>query len=668
MAQEPLHIPLQLDENGNAFATAYMGEGSQKNVCIVTIPKIIPVLFVPGVMGTNLKCIDIFTGNETQVFNGNPASDEDIDAVAKATDFASESAESTETVDKKTAQVAWKAPDGTWEKIKAFGHGWCWTEQERQMMLNPDAAFVDWDAPVCFLPDKLQFPRQIGGAEDAEENPEQAKIRAEVQRRGWGSVYQESYGEFLCYLEEHLNDLPSPCSTQPEGTVLKKVWAQVAELGEPQQPSAQNAEPQASDPEKQKEQIKDRLKKAGHYKFMVYACGYNWLRDNTESGNGYSKRSIEYRQNEKGRKTDLHSRIQAALAECQEIDPTCEKVIILTHSLGGIVARAYAFNDIASAQKNVMGIYHNTMPATGAPAFYKRIRAGFGGEKGIKDHAVAVVLGYSAVKTAPVLLNAPGALELMPWLDYNNNQPWLGVCAKGAALALEKWKLKLKTKDLLKIEVDPAKRNPQAAGAWYELLPDAQHIKKFELLTKTESGEGKKVSLQNIPDDKAVYDPRLNPAKVWLPQYKGFSDLVRLQRTLELVTKFQVGLAQKYFTPCLISYGDDAEQTSWGCIAWEGNIPDGVTEQDLKAAKLVKDNYKGDVTIELGNGQQINLTLSKASQPGDGTVPVESGQAPAYFKEHGYTHQDAYTSDMSRLAALYAILQFIDQQSAGKQS
>ncbi|MGN6985855.1 hypothetical protein ACTHSL_13350, partial [Neisseria sp. P0008.S010] len=36
----------------------------------------------------------------------------------------------------------------------------------------------------------------------------------------------------------------------------------------------------------------------------------------------------------------------------------------------------------------------------------------------LKDGAVAKVLGATARETSPILLNAPGAMQLMPWPNY----------------------------------------------------------------------------------------------------------------------------------------------------------------------------------------------------------------------------------------------------------
>ncbi|MFP3616877.1 alpha/beta hydrolase, partial [Paraburkholderia sp. SIMBA_050] len=54
------------------------------------------------------------------------------------------------------------------------------------------------------------------------------------------------------------------------------------------------------------------------------------------------------------------------------------KAIILTHSMGGLVARmAIAMHGAADLMH---GVFHNVLPATGAPIAAKRFRTGGGSE------------------------------------------------------------------------------------------------------------------------------------------------------------------------------------------------------------------------------------------------------------------------------------------------
>src|ERR1051326_4103672 len=95
------------------------------------------------------------------------------------------------------------------------------------------------------------------------------------------------------------------------------------------------------------------------FEFPVYASGYNWTDDNEHAGQL------------------LAQRIQDIIQEAQSVTGLCEKVILITHSMGGLVARAAS--ELAGARDSILGIIHGVQPATGAAAAYWRIKAGFEG-------------------------------------------------------------------------------------------------------------------------------------------------------------------------------------------------------------------------------------------------------------------------------------------------
>jgi triacylglycerol esterase/lipase EstA (alpha/beta hydrolase family) len=69
----------------------------------------------------------------------------------------------------------------------------------------------------------------------------------------------------------------------------------------------------------------------------------------------------------------------------------CEKVILVTHSMGGLVARYYSeLLDGDFGQKNILGIVHGVMPDRGAPMAYKRMKAGEAVPVGLVIGAVAL--------------------------------------------------------------------------------------------------------------------------------------------------------------------------------------------------------------------------------------------------------------------------------------
>jgi len=145
------------------------------------------------------------------------------------------------------------------------------------------------------------------------------------------------------------------------------------------------------------------------FDFPVYAVGYNWTDTNLNSGKM------------------LATRIDEIIKEAKQKTGECEKVILISHSMGGLVSRAAS--ELAGANSKIMGIIHGVQPATGAAAGYWRVKAGFEGW-GMTSR----VLGNSGPTVTPILGNMPGGLELLPNKNYTNNdgrQEWLTVTNEG---------------------------------------------------------------------------------------------------------------------------------------------------------------------------------------------------------------------------------------------
>lgn len=147
------------------------------------------------------------------------------------------------------------------------------------------------------------------------------------------------------------------------------------------------------------------------FEFPVYAFGYNWTDDNVNSGNL------------------LAARIQEIIAEASAVTGLCEKVILITHSMGGLVARWAS--EGAGAQGSILGIVHGVQPVTGAPAAYWRIKAGFEWEGWSPINlASSAILGPSGPTVTPLLGNIPGGLELLPNKLHranNGSAQWLTI-------------------------------------------------------------------------------------------------------------------------------------------------------------------------------------------------------------------------------------------------
>lgn len=146
--------------------------------------------------------------------------------------------------------------------------------------------------------------------------------------------------------------------------------------------------------------------------FPVFGVGYNWTDSSDTSGK------------------KLAARIAEIIAEAKQITGRCEKVIVITHSMGGIVARSAS--ELHGARSSILGVIHGVQPATGAAAAYWRMKAGF---EGIGP--TSRILGNSGPTVTAVLGNMPGGLELLPNKFYrsgHDERGWLRITEKGGVV------------------------------------------------------------------------------------------------------------------------------------------------------------------------------------------------------------------------------------------
>ncbi|MFJ4056832.1 lipase family alpha/beta hydrolase [Pseudomonas sp. NPDC089743] len=141
----------------------------------------------------------------------------------------------------------------------------------------------------------------------------------------------------------------------------------------------------------------DAYKKASAWSYPVYASGYNWLRSNEESAD------------------ELAKFIEFVLSDCAtRLKLKCSQVILVNHSMGGLVARRCA----QKHPEHILGIVHGVQPAIGAATDYRRVRAGW------EDLAGRLAIGANAREVTPIFAS-PGPLQLLPNQLYGNN--WLNV-------------------------------------------------------------------------------------------------------------------------------------------------------------------------------------------------------------------------------------------------
>ncbi|PCE33767.1 lipase family alpha/beta hydrolase [Burkholderia ubonensis] len=575
-----------VDENGDQYSMATLtSTEDQREKIVLAKPYVIPVLFLPGIMGTNLR-----------------------KKVGKAS--------------------AWQPPNldlrGAADLIAQLFIYLFKNTNERAADLVTDSVEIDPSGPID------------GG--------ESGLPKSVLVARGWGALMRSSYHPFMAKLQHLLNDLSRYDFQRCEADLRK--WAAEAGQDAPTEWGAKEGDALT----------REEILHAANYQFDVWAGGYNWLQSNRDSGAAIKdliEQTILPFYNE-GKGVVVHDTPDGKGGSyCYNERPApsrpmAEKVIVVTHSMGGLVSRA--LTELHKCDK-VLGVSHGVQPATGAPATYKRMRSGFeGGEK--------LFLGRNAADVVAILSQAPGGLELLPTADYNDGKPWLKVRDKGSG------------KEIFAL---PRNGDPYneiyCSSAWYGLVPEGN-------LGLMNPGE-KKAEAKSADSSKSE-DGSLRNA---------------MNKVIAKVREFHVGVQGKYAFPTYAHYGAQGrretekgaggllgtgllaskDRFSWGEVSWEGRALDSL---DVAGTGIASD--KGDGTLVTSSG--IKLTISQPDCPGDGTVPVYSGAAPGKAgiamsfvhgqgnpgqrNEHfGYDHQGSYGDEHGRslYATMYAIVKIAQQ-------
>lgn len=292
----------------------------------ISIPprRVLPIIFLPGIMGSNLRM----------------------------------SADRQSLMRKKN-NIAWR-PENLTESTKLLRGN----ARLRQDQLDPSQTEVDEYDPV-------KDPTGDAG-ETSDQRHDNAKVGFQLlyvsvdspllmddpvavksrktkdqkaRERGWGEVFFGSYRELLEMCEQRLN-------TAFHYGHLDSWWKQIVDVP----PSKWQASPQPPLKSLEEHALKEAVEGCW---FPVHAMGYNWLQSNRDSG------------------VRVAERIAALMERYKSQGFQCEKVILVTHSMGGLVARAVIHPAMGNLQERVLGIVHGVMPAIGAGAAYKRMRCGF---------------------------------------------------------------------------------------------------------------------------------------------------------------------------------------------------------------------------------------------------------------------------------------------------
>jgi pimeloyl-ACP methyl ester carboxylesterase len=464
-------------------------------------------------------------------------------------------------------EPAWRPPNTKLEGAKAAR---MWSDRDpitRQLVLDAGTLEVDRRGSID-LPDEA---RDHGISED------------EVRNRRWGEVHWDSYGSLLYGLYFGLNHT---FETDPvnEVRVLRRHWKGVMEC-DPAKWGIRSVE----------KITEAELEKHAGYYYPVYAFGYNWLESCGESAK------------------HLGERIDEILAFWTERKRTCEKVILVTHSMGGLVARACA----KRMPDKVLGVIHGVMPALGAPACYRRIACGTetsnpsnGPGGAIEAWGLATILGSRPESTMPVMAVSPGALELLP--NHLYPQPWLHVTMVS----------RVNNKDVARDVVHLPTGNP------YDLYRDMKSWYR-------------------------VIDPRLADPAGKYPE--GVREMERMVRNAVNTAEHfhREVLGTYYHSNTFAFYGADSAHLSFGNVRWLARDPGNgavFTDANLRSASHVGYGETGGRRVRVEGKTTLHFVPAKQDTSGDGTVPAQSGAGPQglarqLFEIRGIDHQEAYKQE-----------------------
>lgn len=338
----------------------------------------------------------------------------------------------------------------------------------------------------------------------------------------------------------------------------------------------------------------DDVQHSYNFDFPVYACGYNWLDDN--------KNSAEF----------LLKRINDVLKIEKQKGPILGKVIIITHSMGGLITRYCSEN--SGGKDKILGVVHGVMPATGAAAAYARMKTGNPGG-GIPN----AVMGATGTDMSVVMSQAPGSLELLPFKEYGEGtdyQQWLRIADDSISVN--------KTLPTIDPFVDI-----YTSDKWYGLF-----------------------------EEQLVNPDGLK--KQYTTERSQFLDLL-----MKDVLPFQTLLKNKYHSNSYVFYGKGGKFKAYNSITWNGKTQPRFSTLPQNGIKKVGGLQKQE-GAENYNYYKYYV-MSDIDGDGDGTVPFVSGVAPKgksgvkCIRYLETDHQNAYNVKESQLFTLWSIVQIVKQ-------
>nr|WP_314568237.1 alpha/beta hydrolase [uncultured Pseudomonas sp.] len=581
----PRVAPMTYNARGNPVHTWTMTPSSITDAvhCILPPDGILPVIFVPGIMGSNLK-------SKPEEQEGEEPGEEGV--------------------------PVWRLDAGFMGKNMWLALNWINKKAGiRQKLLHPARVEVD---------NKGAVPERAAGTVLAQPGLDRAKTRQALktryEERGWGEVSETSYHAFLLWLEETLNSNYLP-HQWPQFDIRPEHLHTV--VIEPGQTPVTRLRPEvpigmpglgATLANQLPSILSDELVARAGYRMPVHACGYNWLDSNEQAALRLAER-IDELMHQYGR--------------------NCQQVILVTHSMGGLVARRCA--QLPGMAAKIAGVVHGVMPATGAPVAYRRCKVGMADE----DPIAGAVIGPTGQEVTAVFAQAPGALQLLPAQNYAPG--WLRLIDDQGVSAMPRQPVK-----------DPYEEIYLCRDRWWGLLREEWLAPK----------DGDAITWE-------IFEENISEAK-----------------------QFHLTIAGSYHPQTYVYYGNDDKHRSFESITWQmqrgsrlngphASRPDAFTVSSLQMHEVRDDGrspvYVGgqaeavpplrgdpDAPIKTVQTSYWELHCQMQDGSGDGTVPVSSGSAPVkharngevrqQIKAPGFDHEASYASPVAQHFTLYSLI------------
>ncbi|QEW08327.1 PGAP1-like alpha/beta domain-containing protein [Nitrincola iocasae] len=465
------------------------------------VPVVLPIVFVPGLMGSRLRT-------------------------------------------KHDGQIVWDPQDN---KVNAATIAFKGAKAKRDLLVN--------EGGLPYSPDYLEV--------DFGETQSSHAMHQEQIERGWGGLMQGSYFNFITWLQLIA---PHPASGQlPPGCFSLQ--------------------------------------------YEVWAHPYNWTDDNFNAGKTLAD--------------TVQKAIDGTHEKYQGRNTRVLKPIIITHSMGGLVSRAYT--QLHGGEGEVHGVIHGAQPCDGAPDAYKRMLAG-------SEGMARFVLGANQAQVTATAGNMPGVLQLLP------NQ-WHKTVAGDT-----RW---------LKV-----------TGPLGETL-----------LSKPDNNPYSDVYLNQTDWWRLIYAEYLNPESKDLDKtFKAYTE-----ELLKAAT-FHAQLGPEVFHPnTRMLYADDTGHPSWDHVEWKqiygeddhtdrNNWSRGTFSATLGRGQIEISKSVQDPLYDVQGLHEL-LSIYKiqpANAPGDGTVHAGSGihvSGPmSIATQRGFEHQSCFDSSEARRITAEWLLDMVQEQ------